>query len=497
LHHPLRLKRAATSWASTVASSNIDTATVANILQRTITPPQQSAQPVTDTANMDYAPISPPESSDSSLPSQADPQTTPRKPIIGILGGGHFCRMLRQSAKGLPVELVILDRAGCPAKKGVSSSTPDNFDGSHETEAWVRELAAKVDIITVKHEHVNSKVLREIEKNGVAITVDGKSRMKKVEVHPSPDTISITQDKYALKSHLTEHGFYSRDEIQALSLSMGQLSTAVEAMSSYWGYPLFLKAQRPSLYNGGSFKIKNKKDTDTALAALRGQPRYLEKWLPVDKELAVSVERTTYDCEGLTYGSHVVETVYEDGICTQVFSPARIALDLRARALVLACNVVETFTGRGLFTVKMFVLENGKAHLCLVANVLETEPVDLNNPPPGWDITETITLNIVASPSTIDLPHFPVPEDVEVIYADYDNKPTAHERTKEPLMRRYTWGMIPGRKIGHVTFAHVSNDMDLEEKIRDSIELANKIRREAVQALSEGDEKPRVRFGKH
>jgi phosphoribosylaminoimidazole carboxylase len=360
LHYPLQLGRATISWASTIASSNIDTATIADVLQQTITPLQQSTQPVTNTANMDYAPINPPESSDSSLPSQADPQTAPRKPIIGILGGGHFCRMLRQSAKGLPVELVILDRPGCPAKRGVSSSTPDNFDGSHETEAWVRELAAKVDIITVKHEHVNSKVLREIEKNGVAITVDGKSRMKKVEVHPSPDTISITQDKYALKSHLTEHGFYSRDEIQTLILSMGQLSTAVEAMSSYWGYPLFLKSQRPSLYNSSSFKIKNKEDIDKALAALRGQPRYLEKWLPVAKELAVSVERTTYDSEGLTYGSHVVETVYEDGICTQVFNPARIALDLRARALVLACNVVETFTGRGLYTVKMFVLENGK-----------------------------------------------------------------------------------------------------------------------------------------
>lgn len=88
--------------------------------------------------------------------------------------------MLCEAANPLGIEVTILDASHSPAKQ-VNAKTA-HIVGSFLDAEKIRELARKVDILTVEIEHVDTVVLEEISERGVEVTVDGKSTLKKVEV---------------------------------------------------------------------------------------------------------------------------------------------------------------------------------------------------------------------------------------------------------------------------------------------------------------------------
>ncbi len=75
----------------------------------------------------------------------------------------------------------------------------------------------------------------------------------------------------------------------------------------------------------------------------------------------------TEDNEGnlkSTVAYPAVETVHEDSICTKVFMPPRnVPQDICEKARKLACDVIGTLWGRGVFAVEMFLLEDGEKTL--------------------------------------------------------------------------------------------------------------------------------------
>ena len=89
--------------------------------------------------------------------------------------------MLAASASLLNIDVSILDVGDHAPAKQVVASHPNlgHVDGSFSDPEKIRELAAKVDVLTVEIEHVNVDVLEDIEK------VSG------VEIHPSPLTVRI------------------------------------------------------------------------------------------------------------------------------------------------------------------------------------------------------------------------------------------------------------------------------------------------------------------
>lgn len=57
----------------------------------------------------------------------------------------------------------------------------------------------------------------------------------------------------------------------------------------------------------------------------------------------------------------VVETIHEDSICTKVYFPPRsVADDVKLRAQKVACDVIASLWGRGVFAVEMFLLKDGQ-----------------------------------------------------------------------------------------------------------------------------------------
>ncbi|VDC04033.1 unnamed protein product [Peniophora sp. CBMAI 1063] len=249
--------------------------------------------------------------------------------------------MLGAAASLLNIPVVILDvGAQSPAKQILAQQ--QHIDGAFSDPVKIRELAAKVDVLTVEIEHVNVDVLEEVQNNSE----------KKVEVHPSPSTIRIIQDKYRQKEHLSKYGLPV-----ATSISVDSTVQAIEVAANTLGLPLMLKAKTLAYDGRGNFVLRELAQAKEAIAFLGDRPLYAEKWVPFQKEIAVMVVRTV---GGEVVSYPVVETIHKDNICHLVFAPLRSsdpALATRARAV--AEKAVQSLEGAGVFGVEMFLTESG------------------------------------------------------------------------------------------------------------------------------------------
>jgi phosphoribosylaminoimidazole carboxylase len=248
--------------------------------------------------------------------------------------------MLAASASLLNVEVLFLDvGAQAPAKQVLASA--EHIDGSFSDSSKIRELASKVDILTVEIEHVNVEVLESIEREG------------KVSVQPTPATIRTIQDKYIQKEHLISHNVRVAESVPVAS-NVGAIQDAGRTM----GYPLMLKSRTLAYDGRGNFVVHSEDKAAEALKALGDRPLYAERWAPFTKELAVMVVR---GLDGEVKSYPVVETVHKNNICHLVFAPARENPGVTRAARKLAEDAVRTFTGAGVFGVEMFLMPDGES----------------------------------------------------------------------------------------------------------------------------------------
>lgn len=247
--------------------------------------------------------------------------------------------MLAASASLLNVPVVVLDvGTNGPAKQVIAHS--DHIDGSFTDSDKIRELAEKVDVLTVEIEHVDVKTLAEIA--------------TRRPVHPSPSTIKIIQDKFIQKEHLLSRGSPISPFLPVKS-DVASLQSAADTL----GLPLMLKSRTLAYDGRGNFVVRDLSQASDAIAALGNRPLYAEKWVPFVKEIAVMVVRTT---DGQTRSYPAVETVHKENICHLVFAPLRSRdSTLSSRAQSIAEAAVKTFEGAGVFGVEMFLMENGES----------------------------------------------------------------------------------------------------------------------------------------
>ncbi|KAH9164183.1 Phosphoribosylaminoimidazole carboxylase [Lactarius sanguifluus] len=252
--------------------------------------------------------------------------------------------MLAASASLLNIPVVILDiGAHAPAKQVVAPTAPhrDHVDGSFSDPDRIRELATKVDVLTVEIEHVNVDVLDEVQSS------------HGVEVHPNPSAIRIIQDKFRQKEH-----FLSLSIPVAGFLPVDSTDQAITSVAGVLGLPLMLKSRTLAYDGRGNYVLRELSQIQDALNALGGRPLYAEKWVSFVKEIAVMAVRTA---TGDTFSYPVVETVHKDNICQLVFAPLRSRdAGLSARARDIAETAVRSLSGAGVFCVEMFLLANGQ-----------------------------------------------------------------------------------------------------------------------------------------
>jgi len=268
--------------------------------------------------------------------------------------------MLAASASLLNVKVVILDVGEhAPAKQIIAPTKPElaHIDGSFTDGEKILELAEKVDILTVEIEHIDVDVLDKV------------ARTQGVQIHPSPSTIRLIQDKYNQKKHLQKAGIAVAEFFEIPEPTPDAVRAAIDKL----GLPLMIKSRTLAYDGRGNFALRHASQIEEALATLKDRPLYAEKWVNFEREVAVMVVRTV---NGSVASYPAVETVHRDNICLLTFAPLRSS-DPRTMASVqdLAESAVLAFEGAGIFGVEMFQLPDGSDRQLSSASFLSNFPI--------------------------------------------------------------------------------------------------------------------------
>jgi phosphoribosylaminoimidazole carboxylase len=297
--------------------------------------------------------------------------------VVGVLGGGQLGRMLVEAAHRLNIKVVILDAPKAPAKQ--INALGNHVDGSFKNSSDVRTLRSRCDVITYEIEHVDIRVLEDLETEEPHVPGFNWSF-----VQPHWRSVKWIQDKYRQKQHYASHGVPTAESVAVgTSVPQGLLDIA----DQLGGFPLMLKTRRDAYDGRGNYPLRSVSDLEPALEALKGD-LYVEKWANFKMELAVMVVKTSQNCtlelaasdkhsraehwwRDITHAYPAVETIHEDSICKLVYAPARsVSKKILVKAQDLARRAVATFLGTGVFGVEMFLLEDDS----LIVNEIAPRP---------------------------------------------------------------------------------------------------------------------------
>ena len=287
--------------------------------------------------------------------------------IVGVLGGGQLGRMLVEAASRLNIKVAVLDSDNAPAKQINLVASDKHVTGSFAKASDVKALASKCDVLTYEIEHVDTKILEDLEEDKPFIQGTTWSR-----IQPSWKTVRTIQDKFLQKQHFAKFGIPTAKSI-AVGTSEPQ---GLKEIADQLGYPLMLKSRTESYDGRGNYPVKSVSDIEPALKALEGRPLYAEKWAHFKMELAVMIVKTNREdsldnWEPNTLSYPTVETIHEDSICKLVYVPPRnVSRKVALEAQELARRAVSTFPGTGVFGVELFLLRDDS----LVVNEIAPRP---------------------------------------------------------------------------------------------------------------------------
>ncbi len=257
------------------------------------------------------------------------------KKRIGIVGGGQLGKMLTIPAKKLGFTVNIIDPTpDSPAGQIADQQIVADF----KDENAIHRLGKISDYLTFEIELANSKILKELEKNGV-------------KINPSAKTLEIIRDKFKQKEFLKKAAIPTADFIKVNN------KVDILKAAEKFGYPILLKARFDAYDGRGNALIKDKSGINKAIKKLGGRKLYVEKFVPFIKELAVIIARNTKG-EIATYP--VAETVHKNNILHYLLSPAPVDKKIADSVKQLAINTMKHLKGAGIFGIEMFLSKDGE-----------------------------------------------------------------------------------------------------------------------------------------
>ena len=263
---------------------------------------------------------------------------------IGIIGGGQLGQMMILEAKKMGFYITILDPTpNCPAHTLVDEHIVADF----EDEKAIRLLAEKSDVITYEFEHINAKVLKDLEKEGK-------------EVYPTATSLEIIQNKFLQKTLLSQNHVPVPDFVEIREMKDIQLA------GESFGFPMLLKACTGGYDGKGNYVVKSAEDVENSYKALGSGtlPLMAERFYPFTMEISVLACRAI---NGDIEVYPVAENIHFDNILDETRVPAAIDAETTNKAMALAKRVMEVFNGVGMFCMEMFVDKEGNVAINEVA----------------------------------------------------------------------------------------------------------------------------------
>lgn len=354
---------------------------------------------------------------------------------VGIVGAGQLARMMCQAAIPLGIETVVLantlDESAAQVCANVVLGSPDNF-------ADLQKLAKRVDVVTFDHELVDPEHLEMLVRGGHTL-------------RPGPETLAIAVDKLRQRTVFSEAG---------LPVPAWQEAATPEravAFGNAHGWPMVVKAARGGYDGRGVWICDTEGDARALLQAHPGDRFLCEAFVPIDMELAVLVA-TSANGERRNYP--VVESTQRDGVCCEVYAPARIEPAIAEEAERIGLAVAEVVGSIGNLAIELFVA-NGKVlineiaarphnsgHFSIEGAVASQFENHLRGVL-GWPLGSTELAHPAATMINV-FGHEGLPEPADAI-------PSALE-VSGAHVHWYGKGSRPGRKLGHVTA--VGADLD-------------------------------------
>ncbi|MBW3658652.1 MAG: 5-(carboxyamino)imidazole ribonucleotide synthase [Actinobacteria bacterium] len=349
---------------------------------------------------------------------------TPRRPTIGVVGGGQLAWMMAPAAARLGLPLVLL----ASPDDAAAALVPDVIDGRPDADG-LRALAAACDVLTVEHELVDLDTMEALEAEGHP-------------VRPSAATLRVANDKIRQRELLAEHGVPVAPWTVAADLA------GIEAFADEHGWPLVLKRPRGG-YDGRGVWIAD--DVDAARAVVdevAGEDLLVEPKLPIDLELAVLVARRPGG-ELAIYPA--VETVQVEAMCREVVLPAPVTNELASRAEEIGQRVAEAIGSVGMLAIELFVVDGE-----VLLNELAARPHNAGHVTIEGSVTSQFENHLRA---VADLPlgatRRRVAAAVMVNVVGEEDDPRDHLAAgldvDDVSVHLYGKAARPGRKLGHVT----------------------------------------------
>ncbi len=254
---------------------------------------------------------------------------------IGIIGGGQLGKMMAVAAKQLGFAVTVLDpQVSCPAAGVADSHIVADF---HDQGALAK-LVKGSDVTTYEFEHIDSEILIELAREGLAI-------------HPEPSILQAIQNK------LTQKNVLAREDIPVPAYMEVTALEDIKQAGKQYGYPLILKACSGGYDGKGNFLIKGPEDIQEALNTLVNCQLLVEQYIPFQQEVSVMVAR---DLRGKIAVYPLSENQHEDNILRLNNVPARVEANIAKKSFDIAAKVIEVFRGSGVFCVEMFVTNEGQ-----------------------------------------------------------------------------------------------------------------------------------------
>jgi 5-(carboxyamino)imidazole ribonucleotide synthase len=361
------------------------------------------------------------------------PASRPETPVLAVIGGGQLARMMAQSAVALGLPLRLLAEG---PDVSAAQVVPDSLVGDYRELDTLRKVADGCAVVTFDHEHVPTEHLR-------ALTAEGHA------CRPGPDALVHAQDKAVMRARLDRLDVPSprhavvRDpaEVSAFATGLG-------------GFPVVLKTTRGGYDGKGVWVVGSEDQCAPAFetAAASGVQILAEEKVDFRRELSALVARSP---SGQAAAYPVVESVQENGVCSEVIAPAPgLSADLAVEAQQIALRIAGALDVTGVLAVEMFETHDGR----VLVNELAMRPHNTGH----WSMDGAVTgqfENHLRAVMDLPLgsPEARQPWTVMVnilggqVGALFDGYP--HVFARDPRLKVHLYGkdVRPGRKVGHVT----------------------------------------------
>lgn len=352
---------------------------------------------------------------------------------VGVIGGGQLARMMIAPAGNLGIDIKVLAET-----ENSSAVLATTMVGDITDLATVQAFAKTVDVVTFDHEHVPLAILQQLEQQGVS-------------VQPPSKALAHAQNKLVMRKALEQIG--APNPIWKEISNSEQLDDFIQKH----GPEVIVKTPIGG-YDGKGVRVVSSSEqvsdwlAEPMISSLGGS-LLVEQKVQFKRELAQLSARNP---SGEFMSWPVVETRQQNGVCSEVLSPApNISSEMSAEAVKIAKLISESLGVTGNLAVEMFETTEGK----LLVNELAMRPHNSGHFTIEGSVTSQFEQHLRA---VLNLPLGktdalrPVAVMANLLgVSDSKDFMDNYEKvmSEYPEVKIHSYGKAPrlGRKLGHVT----------------------------------------------